>query len=370
MAISRSTYLKAVLRGLAVTRTDHLASRAMRGRGVILMLHHVLPEEPEAFSPNRILQVTPKFLEAAILEVRAQGYDIVSLDEACRRMSTTVAEDRPFACFTFDDGYRDNARNAFPVFARHQAPMAIYVTPGLVDRTAKLWWLTFEEIIRRAESIEAPLPGGRTVFRCRTVAEKELAFDAVYWWLRSLPDREIHAYVDERAKMHDIDPGATCDELVMTWPELRELARDPLVTIGAHTMSHAALAKLPADEARVEMHESVERISRELERPCVHFAYPYGDAGSAGPREYAIARELGLNSAVTTRKGMIAAAGRPSMTGLPRLSLNGDYQDVALLRVLLSGLPFAMLNMAGAARRRLARWRTAAALNPVSASTR
>jgi hypothetical protein len=30
------------------------------------------------------------------------------------------------------------------------------------------------------------------------------------------------------------------------------------------------------------------------------------------------------------------------MTALPRLSLNGDYQDVRYLKVLLTGLPFAL----------------------------
>ena len=69
----------------------------------------------------------------------------------------------------------------------------------------------------------------------------------------------------------------------MSWDELRELAQDPLVTIGAHTKSHFALAKLPEADTRAEIADSVARIERELGRPCRHFSYPYGCAQQRRP---------------------------------------------------------------------------------------
>jgi peptidoglycan/xylan/chitin deacetylase (PgdA/CDA1 family) len=116
------------------------------------------------------------------------------------------------------------------------------------------------------------------------------------------------------------------------------------VTIGAHTRQHFALAKLSAGDARVEMQESIIRIESELGRPCRHFSYPYGDEGSAGEREFAIAKDLGVLTAVTTRKGLLHDHHAGHLTGLPRLSLNGDYQDQRYVKVLLSGVPFALRN--------------------------
>ena len=132
---------------------------------------------------------------------------------------------------------------------------------------------------------------------------------------------------------------------MMTWDEIRQLAADPLVTIGAHTRRHYALAKLTLAEAQAEIEESVRRIERETGKPCRHFSYPYGDEGSAGPREFAIAKELGLKTAVTTRKGLIHPRHAHELTALPRVSLNGDYQKPRYVKVLLSGAPFAFLNM-------------------------
>ncbi|WP_457825253.1 hypothetical protein, partial [Staphylococcus aureus] len=76
-----------------------------------------------------------------------------------------------------------------------------------------------------------------------TVAEKNAAFDTIYWWLRRLPEDRARYVVAELAQSVGYDPSGLCRSLVMTWDELRALARDPLVTIGAHTRGHYALGK-------------------------------------------------------------------------------------------------------------------------------
>ena len=167
-------------------------------------------------------------------------------------------------------------------------------------------------------------------------------------WLRAMPDSAIHDHVNRWAEAAGIDPRAACRDLVMNWGEVRRAASDPLVTFGAHSMSHASLAKCSTDQARWEIAASIEHIEHQLGRDCRHFAYPYGDPASAGPREFAIARDLGLATAVTTGKGLIGHDVRNSLTSLPRLSLNGDFQDARLFQALLSGAPFKMLDLAKA----------------------
>jgi peptidoglycan/xylan/chitin deacetylase (PgdA/CDA1 family) len=181
-------------------------------------------------------------------------------------------------------------------------------------------------------------------FPLRSNHDKEVAYREIYWWLRSIPEDLARAAVAELAADHNIDARATQAGLIMSWDELRELAKDPLVTIGAHTKSHLALAKLSEADARAEMAESIARIERELGRPCRHFSYPYGCAKSAGPREFRIAEELGIKTAVTTQKGLLYPEHAQALTGLPRLSLNGDFQDIRYVKALLSGVPFVVMN--------------------------
>ena len=92
------------------------------------------------------------------------------------------------------------------------------------------------------------------------------------------------------------------------------------------------------------MADSIRRVSHELGRRCRHFSYPYGDAASAGEREFVMAKELGIETAVTTRKGLIQRSHAGALTALPRFSLNGDFQDVRYTQVMLNGAPFAFWN--------------------------
>jgi peptidoglycan/xylan/chitin deacetylase (PgdA/CDA1 family) len=73
-------------------------------------------------------------------------------------------------------------------------------------------------------------------------------------------------------------------------------------------------------------------------------AYPVGDPTSAGPREFRIAAELGFKTAVTTRPGVLFKGHRDHLTALPRISINGEFQQHRYLKVLMSGAATAMWN--------------------------
>jgi peptidoglycan/xylan/chitin deacetylase (PgdA/CDA1 family) len=342
--MSRSTkLLKAALSALHYSGADGLIAPFTAGHGVIFMLHQVTPEPARAFEPNRILKVTPEFLESVILQVRGAGFDIIAMDAVPERLNGPRPK-RPFAVFTLDDGYNDNRDFAFPVFKRHNVPFTIYVASEFADGRGDLWWLTLEEALRRLPAVTLEMEGVSNTFDLATTGQKDAAFDEIYWWLRSIAEDRARAVTHRLAREAGFDPFAFCRDLVMGWDDLRALAADPLVTIGAHTCAHYALAKLPQSKARFEMVQSVLRIETELGRPCRHFSYPYGCEASAGEREFAMALELGLATAVTTRKGLLHAAHKEHPTALPRLSLNGDFQDARYVKVLLSGAPFALFN--------------------------
>jgi peptidoglycan/xylan/chitin deacetylase (PgdA/CDA1 family) len=341
----RTRLVRTTLTAMRYSGLDRLLAPWTRGVGVIFTLHRVSGEPPAAFSPNRILEVTPEFLERTIRHVQEAGLDIVSLDEAHFRL--TEGDPRRFACFTFDDGYRDNRDLAYPIFKHYGLPFTIYLPTDYVDGHGQLWWLELEQAILWTHRVTVRMRGEARVFPTETVEQKWRAFEAIYWWLREEPEAHARQVVRELCWGAGYDVTPLCRQLIMDWDEVRAMAADPLVTFGAHTKSHRALAKLPPAEARAEIEDSVARLEAVLARPCNHFAFPYGDEASAGEREFAICRELGLSTAMTTRKGLIHSEHGKRTTGLPRLPLNGDYQDIRYLDVLMTGAPFALGDAVG-----------------------
>jgi peptidoglycan/xylan/chitin deacetylase (PgdA/CDA1 family) len=340
----RNHVIRAGLGALYFTGAHFLLRPIFAGVGAIFMLHHVRPRRDAAFQPNHHLEVAPEFLRAMLSHLKSRDIDIVTMDEVHQRLVERNFS-RRFACFTLDDGYRDNRDFALPVMREFDAPLTVYVASDFAEGCGRLWWIALEMAIANASSIEVKLGDVATRLDTSTPAAKQAAFDRLHDWLRGLPgEHDIQREISTLCARHGVDETAICRELCMSWDELKSFADDPLVTIGAHTVTHCNLARQTEEIASHEMATSRARIESALVRPVLHLAYPYGDKIAAGPREFALARSAGFKTAVTTRPGMIFPESAAHLTALQRVSLNGNYQDARILPVLTSGAATAMWN--------------------------
>jgi peptidoglycan/xylan/chitin deacetylase (PgdA/CDA1 family) len=276
--------------------------------------------------------------------LRAHDIDIVSMDELHERLAQGRFT-RRVAAFTLDDGYRDNRDFALPLLREFGAPATIYVASDFAEGTGQPWWIALEAVIAKVNHIKVQI--GRAALRldATNAPAKQAAFERLHDWLRALPgEQNLEREITALCARYGVDMAAMCRNLCLSWDELKALAADPLVTIGAHTITHANLAKQSEEIAAQEMAVSRVRIEHALGRPVQHFAYPYGDRNAAGEREFALAAASGFRTAVTTRPGMLFAENAGHLTALPRVSLNGNYQDARILPVLTSGAATAMWN--------------------------
>lgn len=108
---------------------------------------------------------------------------------------------------------------------------------------------------------------------------------------------------------------------LMTWQDIHDCL-DNGIEVGSHSVSHAHLDRLGANELRAEIYDSKAQLEDKLGRRTETFCYPYGDTHD---RVRAAVREAGYDAAVTTRFGHYYKGG--DRFDLPRLGMNRIHPD-------------------------------------------
>lgn len=236
-------------------------------RGVhILMYHRICAQRDELG-----IAISPEFFEAQIRYLK-KYFTIISLDEALETIPRGTTE--PLFVITFDDGYRDNYTHAYPILRRCAVPATIFVTCDDVE-SGSTDWHRMDSAIRATALERLDLRSfGLGIVSLEDWAEKTTAIHTLHRRLKEVDNAvrlEALACILERC-------GAwPMERIMLTWPEVRRMADEGLVTIGSHTLSHPILTRVGVAEAKREIEQSRRHIEQMIGRPVRHFAYPNGD---------------------------------------------------------------------------------------------
>src|SRR5580692_12873063 len=147
-----------------------------------MRFERVRPRRDVRFQPLQSREITPGFLDRMIRALKRWKYDIVSMDEVCRR-AVTLASPRRFVCLTFDGGYKDVMASAYPVLSRHGVPFTVYVPTAFPDGLGEAWWLALEQVIARENRVSLVMDRKEQRFNVRTTPEKNQLYDFLYSWM-------------------------------------------------------------------------------------------------------------------------------------------------------------------------------------------
>ena len=307
-----------------------------QGAGVILRFERVRLRQSGRFQPRLPNEVTPDFLDQTIRALKRWNYDIVSIDEVCRR-AVTLASRRRFVCLTFDGIHKDVASSAYPVLSRHQVPFTVYVPSAFPDGIGDAWWLALERIIAKEPRVSLMVGRNEMHFGISKTAEKYALYDYLSGWMQSLAPADLSAAIKDLCTRYAVDLAALSRESSLDWRDLATLAADPSVTIAGATVNFPVLSNLKDATALREMTMGKAVIDTALRRDAKHFAFPFGARKTWQRKHMAMAEEAGFASAVSTIPGFIEPAGQTPLLALPRISWDGRVRSLRALRVILAG---------------------------------
>lgn len=114
--------------GIRRTRTElMLATRGTRlsRMAAILTYHHI--DAPPAGGPDRGLYVAPEAFEAQLRQLDDMGVEVISLERLRQGLLGELDLPARAAVLTFDDGYEDNYRHAFPLLQSRGATATFFI---------------------------------------------------------------------------------------------------------------------------------------------------------------------------------------------------------------------------------------------------
>lgn len=236
---------------------------------------------------------------------------------------------------TFDDGYRDNLTLAVPVLEAYQVPASIFLTIGLVDGTVSPWWYELDGILLGLQSLFFQWQGSSYDFPLVTFKERRAASERLSEIFKGLRP-ELQSQLLETIRLQ-CPGGAEERPAMLSWEEVGMLDRNPLITIGGHTMTHPVLSSLTNEELEREVGGCKQVLEQRLGHPLAHFAYPYGSRRQVGEREIKMAETVGFSSALVTRNSHWQPQHVQHLFSLPRIIID-HYDDAVSFRWKLSGL--------------------------------
>jgi len=230
---------------------------------------------------------------------------------------------------TFDDGYRDNYEIAFPLLCARGLSATFFLATGFIDHPRPAWWDEIAWMVRHA-NCEAGLTS--TLSRDSALlpdvslaAAHDSAIAELIARYKALPAGEGERFLEQLARTSG---SGRCDArdaegLWMTWEMAREIHAAGM-SIGAHTVTHPVLARLPPERQREEINTCARRLAEELHIATRWFAYPVGDRDTFTRTTQEILRDCGIELAFSFYGGF-ASPSRWEPLDVPRIHVGPGF---------------------------------------------
>lgn len=333
---------------------------------------------------------TPLRTFARQMAYLCKRHNVIPLDEAVRVMEKGERLPRNAVSITFDDGYRDNYTNAYPILRFHRLPATFFLTTGFIDCKRPNWQVALSAYLRFSsrdvlfvepfdKSLEQLAEAGRNVLRSYGPSPANASTTTVLRKMLRLLTPDI---IEQIADDFIPEPAQPCLRLnlvtardrakareslaaqlhgrplyqlellldilrarlglkrtiyvpfgqMMTWQMLREMAEDGM-SFGAHTCTHPILTRVSRSLAEKEIVFSKKRLEAELKKPVMLFSYPNGKEDDFDPETVGRLKRAGFAAACSMIQG--SNTSRLDPFSLKRISTE---RNIAVFAMRASGI--------------------------------
>jgi glycosyltransferase involved in cell wall biosynthesis/peptidoglycan/xylan/chitin deacetylase (PgdA/CDA1 family) len=280
--------------------------------GIIRIYSRIFPTKTKILAYHSI-NTQPNSMQGMVQNVKnfehqmrylKDNFRVISLTDLCRLLKNGKGLPKNSVVITFDDGYRDNYLNAYPILRKYKLPATLFLTTHPVETQEPLFFdalcygifTTLQKIVNFQDLGLSKYLLDKKILQLKAIKEinnfsKQMTFQEKSRFLHILSDR-LKVDFEELKAMR----------LYLSWDEVMEMSRDG-IEIGAHTKTHTQLASMPDEELQSEILDSRDIIEKRLGEKVFSFAYPFGSTIDFDHRTKEVVKNAGFECACSLIRG-------------------------------------------------------------------
>lgn len=284
--------MKSARKTLSNTMIKFRLAKAFRSKALILAYHRVLDTNEDFDLDKSLISASVKNFKEQ-MKYLAKNYNVISLEEFLLTPKNNLKENT--VIITFDDGYGDFYKNAYPILKKNKLPATVFLTTGFVGKKHVFWWDEIAFMIKHTKKKRLELAG---IGEINLGSEKSL--NKLKAHLKRVADAQKK--IDLKRISEQLKVKFPKKQLSLNWTEVREMAKNN-ISFGAHTVNHPILSKISEKEQEQEILASKRDIEKKLNKRIETFCYPNGHKGDYTEGTIRIIKKAGFKAAVTYHPG-------------------------------------------------------------------
>jgi len=288
--------------------TDKVIANKSKSQYLILMYHRIIPYKEAVPGLQAGMYVDPETFKMHVQYLK-NYFNVIPLFEIplYLKYSNNTSNEKPVCVLTFDDGWYNFYKYAYPILMKHEIPATVFLPTKYIGTKYRFWTDTLTQLCygreqgegsnRRQPKSSNPVIDLLENGNGYTENRMERAIET----MKALPQKEIKRILASLSERWGIDTTPRTRDF-LTWDEVREMRRSDFVSFGSHTDTHRILTMLTEDEIEEELKTSKDKLTAEgaVDSSFLPFAYPNGNYNR---KIMALLKKHKYSLAVTTRKG-------------------------------------------------------------------
>jgi len=285
---------------------------------IALLYHRIKEKDEDSDLLPTLINASPEEFEKEI-KFLIKNFNVISSDDVINNLKDDKPLPEKSMVITFDDGYRDNYLNAFPVLKKYKAPATIFLTSDFIDNEDLIWMDKIAYMLDRIKEHSLAV-SGLGVYNVINKRKKDKAKLAIIEYLKSIDDCEKDKIMNSLRRDWNLDvDGHAAERYYLSSKEILEMAGNG-ITFGSHSSSHPVLTRIDARRLEKEILKSKARIEGIVGKKVELFAYPHGAHSDFNENIIDSLKKAGYEAAFTAVSGGNSISDKLDLFSLRRVS--------------------------------------------------